>query len=196
MLPPNLKLVAALASLAKDHGYKLLHVNNIDMLTHDLGNALTRQKKVITDPTMGIIETAYDALPLMAEVKLLTFAVSKKLGIESADSDGKSKDMINILEEIVQLTEARNSKAASSIKNTLEWTRDFYNQFEIQEINKVDLVQIEPPKSWLNLGELSKSFSQTTTRVTTEFTRLQDFLKRVKTPPAAPPAPNKDVPKL
>lgn len=189
---PHLKLAAVFAKLAKNHGSKVLHGGNIDLLTKDLGDALRRQKKVIQDPDMNVLETAYEALPIIAEVKILTLAVAKKLEIDTA-----GKNTVTVLEEIVQKTEARNSKAAKEIKNTLDWTRDFFSKPEIQEILKADLIQIETPENWKDVRGWGKSAVQGTQRIAQEFSRLQDFLKHAKEVPEQkdPPKPANDGPK-
>lgn len=175
---PAFKLSVVFAQLAKKHGAKVLHSGSIDLLTKDLGDALRRQKKIVTDPDMNTLETAYEAVPVIAEVKILTLAVSKKLGIDS-----KGQPAIAILEEIVRKTEERNSKAAAEIKNTLDWTRSFFSQPEIQEILKAGLIQIEKPAHWKDLKGMGKSVTQGTQRIMQEVSRLQDFLQKAKTPP-------------
>lgn len=174
---PSFKLSFIFAKLAREHGGKILHGGSIDLLTKDLGDALRRQKKVILDPDMNALETAYEALPIIAEVKVLTMAVSRKLGM-----DTKGKSTVAVLEEIIQKTEERNSKAAKEIKNTLDWTREFFSQPEIQEILKADLIQIEKPGSWRDVKGMGRSVVQGTQRIAQEASRLQDFLKRAKQP--------------
>jgi hypothetical protein len=169
---PHFKLAMIFAKMAKDHGHKVLHINNIELLTKDLGNALKEQQKILQSPNQGAAMTAYDLLPVIAEVKLLTMAVSSKLGI-----DTKGKSAIVILEEIVAKTEARGSKSAKDVQATLEWTRAFFAHPEIQEILKADLIEIQKPKGWRDIG---KTASQTTQRIAQELSRLTDFLKKAK----------------
>ena len=188
---PNFKLAVIFAKLAKDHSGKVLHSGSIDLLTKDLGDALRRQKKVIQDPDMSTLETAYEALPIIAEVKILTVAVSKKLAM-----DTKGKSTITILEEIISKTEERNSKAAKEIKNTLDWTRDFFSQPEIQKILQADLIEIEKPGSWTDIKGMGKSAMQGTQRIMQEFSRLQDFLKKAKEAPEQKDHPKADGPKI
>ncbi|MCE9506749.1 MAG: hypothetical protein K8R48_00320 [Alphaproteobacteria bacterium] len=187
---PNFKLALIFANLAKKHGGKILHGGDIDLLTKDLGDALRRQKKIILDPDLSALETSYEALPIIAEVKILTMAVSKKLDI---DSSGKSTSAV--LEEIIQKTEARNSKAAAEIKNTLEWTRDFFSQPEIQEILKADLIEIEKPRGLTDFLGMGKSLQQGAQRIGQEFSRLQEFLKKAKEQPAQKEPPKSKGPK-
>lgn len=183
---PQFKLALVFAKMAKDHGHKVLHINNVELLTKDLGNALKEQKHILQSPNKGAAMTAYDLLPVIAEVKLLTLAVSSKLGI-----DTKGKSAIAILEEIVVQTEDRGSKSAKDIKSTLEWTRAFFAHPEIQEILKADLVEIEKPKSWREIG---KTASQTTQRIGQELSRLTDFLKKAKEIDLKKEEPKKDGP--
>ena len=178
------------SKLAKRHGGTILHGGNIDLLTKDLGDALRRQKKIIQDPDLGVLETAYEALPVIAEVKVLTVAVSKKMGL---DTTGKST--IGVLEDIVLKTEARNSVAAQEIKSTLAWTRDFFAQPEIQEILAADLIRIEAPTSWKDLKGLGNSALQGGQRLMQEFSRLHDFLKKAKEAPEKKISPKNDGPK-
>jgi len=187
---PNFKLAIIFANLATKHGGKILHGGDIDLLTKDLGDALRRQKKIIQDPDLGALETAYEALPVIAEVKILTLAVSKKL-----DLDTKGKSASGILEEIVRKTEERNSKAAQEIQNALEWTRDFFAQPEIQEILKADLIEIKKPRDWRDFTGIGKSVQQGAQRIAQEFSRLQEFLKKAKEPPAPKDPPKNTGPK-
>lgn len=189
---PSFKLAAIFVKLAKNHGSKVLHGGDINLLTKDLGDALRRQKKIIQDPDMGVIETADEALPVIAEVKILTFFVAKKLKIETS-----GKNTITILEEIVQKTESRDSKAAKEIRNTLDWTREFFSKPEIQEILKADLIQIETPGKWTDIKGWGKSAVQGSQRIAQELSRLQDFLKHAKDVPEQkyPPKPANDGPK-
>jgi hypothetical protein len=187
---PNFKLALIFANLATKHGSKILHGGDIDLLTRDLGDALRRQKKIILDPDLSALETSYEALPVIAEVKILTVAVSKKLNI---DTKGKSADAV--LEEIIQKTEARNSKAAEEIKNTLEWTRDFFSKPEIQEILKADLIEIEKPRGLTDFLGMGKSMQQGAQRIGQEFSRLQEFLKKAKEQPAPKEPPKSKGPK-
>lgn len=172
-----IKLAATFAKLAQKHGYKVMHSSNVDLLTADLGDALRRQKKAMQDPDLGIFETAYEVLPIIAEVKILTVAVSRKLGLDTAN-----KSTIEVLEEIVASAENRNSRSATQIKNTLEWTRDFFSQPEIQEILKADLIEVEAPTSWRDFAGMGRSALQGTQRAAQEFGRLQEFLRKAKDP--------------
>lgn len=182
-MPNYIKLAMIFTKLAQRHGSKVLHGGNIDMLTRDLGDALRRQKKAITDPDLNIIETASEALPVMAEVKVLTLAVTKKLGL-----DTKGKSSTEVLEEILAVTEGRNSNAAAEIKASLEWTRAFNAIPEVQEIQKAELIQIELPKGFTDIFGMGKTLQQSAQRVGQEYERLLAYLERAKNPPA----PKKD----
>lgn len=186
---PNFKLAARFAKLAKQHGHKALHANNVELLTRDLGDALRRQKKAIQDPDMGVLETTYEVLPIIAEVKILTLAVSKKLELDTQD-----KSTIQILEEIVQKADERNSKSAKEIKATLSWTREFFAQDEVQEILKAELTGIGKPQSWMDFRGMGTTALQSLQRATEEFSRLQDFLKKAKETPEPKDPPKNDGP--
>ena len=183
---PYLGIAFKIAKLAQTHGGTILHGGNVDLLTKDLGDALRRQKKIIQDPDLGVIETATEVGPVIAEVKLLTLAVSKKLGI-----DTKGKSSIAVLEEIVKVTEANKSASAAEIKNTLDWTRTFFSEPQIQDILKADMTGVEMPQSLTDLPGIGKFLMQSATRSTQEVSRLSDFLKTAKEVPAAKPAPKR-----
>jgi hypothetical protein len=181
-----IKLVMRLAKLANKYKGTILHAADTDLLTEDLGDALRRQKKIITDPDMGTIETASEALPVIAEVKVLTAAVSRKLGI-----DTHGKPTVAVLEEIIRKTEERNSDSAAEIQNTLDWTRSFFSQPEIQKILKADLIEIERPSGITDVGGMGRTAMTSVMRVTQELSRLNDFLKKAKAPPAPPKKPQR-----
>lgn len=186
LIPPNLKLAFIFAKMARDHGPKLLHSNNPDLLTKDLGDALRRQKDVLSDPAKGAIMTAYDVLPIILEVKVLTLAVASKLEI-----DTKGKPMINVLEEIIAKSEERNDgKFAKDIKGTLGWTRALFADPDIQDVLNMPMTEIQSPD--LSLRGVGKFFTSLAGRSQDELVRVQEFLKRAKDvqePPVAPAAP-------
>lgn len=172
-MPPQLKLALLFATFAKNHGGKVLHANNIDLLTEDLGNALQKQKDILADRKKGVIMTAYDVLPVILEVKLLSLVVAKKLDIETKD-----KPVINILEEIVQKSEERGAgDRAEGIKATMEWTRNLFEQPEIQKVLEMDMTEIEKPGGIKGVGRF---FKQVGGRGMDELNRVQEFLKRTK----------------
>ncbi len=191
-LPPNLKLAMIFAKMAKQHGGKILHSNNPDLLTKDLSAAMRAQKDILSDPRKGAIMTSYDVLPVILEVKILSVAVASKLEIET-----KGKSTIAILEEIVAKSEERNGgKYSAGIKDTLDWTRKLFSHPEIQDILSMEMTEIEKPSS---IKGVAKFFTQLAGRSQDELTRLQEFLKKAKevqdTPDAKPQPGATDTPK-
>lgn len=187
-LPPQMKLAMIFAKMAQQHGGKILHSNNPDLLTKDLSNAMRQQKAILSDPAKGAIMTSYDVLPVILEVKILSVAVAHKL-----DIDTKGKSTIAVLEEIVQKSEERNGgKYAAGIKETLDWTRKLFSHPEIQDVLAMEMTEIERPQS---LKGVFKFFGQLTGRSQDELVRLNEFLKRAKelqdTPDQKPQAAQK-----
>jgi len=168
-----IKLAIIFSKLAKNHGTKILHGTDVYLLTKDLGKAVKRQKNIILDPDMGVFETTYEALPVIAEVQILTAAVSKKLGVS-----GNSIE--ETLTAIVKATEAKGSDAADDIKDALEWTREFMSQPEIKKIMEAKLVEIEKPKSWRDIKGFGMGAIQGTQRIVQEANRLQNFVEKAK----------------
>lgn len=170
---PQIKLALLFAKLAKEHGPKILHSNNPDLLTRDLGDALKKQKDVLSDPRKNMIMTGYDVVPIIVEVKILTTVVAKKLEI-----DTKGKPDIAILEEIIAKSEERNGgKFSKDIRDTLEWTRKLFANPEIQDVLKMEMTEIEAPK---NLKDIGRFFKQAAGRAQDEAVRVSEFLKRAK----------------
>lgn len=170
---PQFKLALVFAKLARQHGPKILHANNLDLLTRDLGLALKEQKDVLSDPRRGMFMTAYDVLPVIVEVKLLTVAVAKKLEI-----DTKGKPDIAVIEEILQKSQERNNgKYTRDIRDTLEWTRQLFANPEIQDVLKMEMTEIEKPQG---LRGVTKFITQLASRSQDELTRVSEFLKRAK----------------
>lgn len=170
---PQIKLAVMFAKLAKDHGHKVLHANNPDLLTRDLGDALKKQKQALSDPNKGAFFTAYDVLPLIAEVKILTFVTAQKLGVSYM---GRSD--IEVLEDIIKASEARNGgKYSKDIKETLEWTRKLFSHPEIQDVLAMEMTEISIPK---NPKDVVKFFGQIAGRSQDELTRLTEFLRKAK----------------
>jgi hypothetical protein len=173
--------------MAAQHGPKVLHMNNTELLVQDLAEAMEEQKSILTDPRRNSILTAYDLIPVIAEVKIMSHVVAYKLGVET-----KSKPVIQVLDEIVAKCEADNkAQYAQGIKNTLEWTRQLFVQPEIQEVLKMDVTGVEKPAS---IGDAAKVFKQIAVRAQQEVARVDAFLKRVKAqnkkqqdPPASAP---------
>jgi len=189
-LPPQVKLLLIFSRVAKDYGPIVMHSNNADLLTKDLGNAMKKQKDILSDPKKGMIMTSYDVLPVILEVKLLSLWVASKLEV-----DTKGKSTIAILDEVVAKAEERNSgKYAKDIKDTLEWTRTLFANPEIQDVLKMEMTGIETPSA--NLKSITKFFSQLTSRSQDELTRLNEFLKRAKEASQEPPAAPKAEPQV
>src|SRR5690606_5791606 len=147
--------------------------NNVDLLTKDLSNALVEQKNILSSPRKGAFMTAYEVLPVIAEVKILSVAVARKLEMET-----KGKYDIQILEEIIQTSEERNGgKYSQGIKDTLEWTRALFSHPEMQDILKMEMTPIEKPT---NLKDVTKFIMQMANRSQDELTRINEFLKQAK----------------
>ncbi len=170
---PQIKLALVFAKLAKHHGPKVLHSNNVDLLTKDLNDALVEQKNILSSPRKGSFMTAYEVLPVIAEVKILSITVARKLDIET-----KGKPDIQILEEIIQKCEERNNgKYTQGIKDTLDWTRALFSHPEIQDVLKMEMTEIETPGS---LKDVTKFIRQLAGRSQDELTRINEFLKHAK----------------
>ncbi len=176
---PQIKLALLFASIAKNHGHKILHANNPDLLTRDLGDALKKQKQVLSDPNKNTLLTAYDVLPLIVEVKILTVVTANKLGVAT-----KNKSDIQILEEIIVAADARrtanpaqSADYAKDIKGTLEWTRRLFSHPEIQDVLAMEVTTIEFPKS---PRDALKFGSQLVGRFQDELTRISEFLRTAK----------------
>lgn len=174
MIPPQFRLAVVFAKLAKDHGHKILHANNPDLLTRDLGDALRKQKSILSDPNKSMLVTAYDILPIILEVKILTVATASKLGVPM-----RGRADIQILEDIIAAAEERNGgKYSKDIKATLEWTRALFSHPEIQDVLSMEMTAIETPKG---PKDLFKFIGQLAGRSQDELARLSEFLRKAKT---------------
>ena len=170
---PQIKPAVMFAKLAKAHGHKVLHANNPDLLTRDLGDALKKQKQALSDPNKGAFFTAYDVLPLIAEVKILTFVTANKLGVPYM-----GRTDIEVLEDIIKASEARSGgKYSKDIKETLEWTRKLFSHPEIQDVLAMEMTEVSLPK---NPKDVVKFFGQIVGRSQDELTRLTEFLRKAK----------------
>ena len=140
MAVPQLKLLLIFASAARKHGHKVMHINNVELLTRDLGKALKEQREVLEDPDAGTLETMYELVGTIAEVKVLMMAVSKKLDI---DTSGKPPAVI--LQDIITETKKRdsNSTAAQDISDTLDWTIKFFSREDVKALLSEELAAIE-----------------------------------------------------
>lgn len=182
---PQIKLAVLFTQMAMKHGNKILHANNPDLLTKDLGAALKNQKEALSDATSGMAMTAYNVFPLIVEVKILTLAVARQLEIPT-----KGKSDIAILEEILAKSEERNGgKYAKDIKGTLEWTRELFANPEIQDVLKMEMTAIEKPTS---IRDITTFMKQLVGRSQDELTRVDEFLKKAKQ--AQKPADKKPQP--
>jgi hypothetical protein len=169
---PNLKLAIIFANLAKKHGGTVLHLANTDKLTEDLGNALQQQKNILSDPRKSSLMTAYDILPVIMEVKILSLAVAKKLDVPT-----KGRAVIDILDDIVRASDARGGDHADGIRDTLEWTRKLFAAKEIQDVLNMEITEIERPAGIRGIGKFVK---QVAVRSKDEIVRLNEFLQRTK----------------
>lgn len=170
---PQIKLAMMFTMLAKKHGAKILHANNVDLLTRDLSHAMQEQKQILSNPRKGSVMTAYDVLPVILEVKLLTVAVARHLDVEI-----KGRSTIDVLEDIIQKCDERNSgKYAKGIRDTLEWTRRLNAHPEIQDIWNMQMTEINMPR---NIRDVPKFVRQVAGRSADELNRVNEFLKRAK----------------
>ena len=170
---PNFKLALIFAKMAKDHGQKILHANNPDLLSRDLGDALRKQKDLLSDPRKSMVMTAYDVLPLLVEVKILTVLTARQLNI----STGNKSD-IEVLEAIIAAGEERNGgKFTKDIKSTLEWTRQLFSHPEIRDVLDMEMTSIEKPKS---LRDVVGFITSLAGRGQDELTRVTEFLRTAK----------------
>jgi hypothetical protein len=159
--------------LAAKHGPKVLHMNNNNLLVQDLSDAMEEQKAVLTNPRQGSILTAYDVLPVIAEVKIMSHIVAYKFGI-----DTKDKPAIQVLDEIAAKAEEQGyTTEVAGMKRSLDWTRDLFTHPEIQSVMKMDVTGIEKPQS---IGDLRETLKQIASRAQQEVVRVDEFLKRVK----------------
>jgi len=175
MAIPKITLLYALAKAVKEHAPKAMHINNIDLLTQDLGDALVKQRDALEDPDSGTLETLYDMVTVLAEVRVFMFAVSKKLDIETT-----GKRPATILQEIINATEARDSKAAEKISETMEWTKVFFARPEIQALFSEESIEVELPKSFTDVKGLGSTFQNAGKKIAQEAGRVHRFLKIVK----------------
>jgi hypothetical protein len=171
---PQFKLAMLLAKIGRKHMGKMLHANNPNLLTRDLGRALRNQKEILSDPSRGLIMTAYEVLEPILEVKALTVVVAKHLGIET-----KGKPDIAIMQEIIDKDDARNGgKYSQDIKDTLEWTRALFSHPEIQDVLKAEVTKIEKPDG---MKDMLGFMGQIVSRFSDEAGRVNAFLQHAKT---------------
>ena len=187
LIPPQLKLAFTFATMLREYGPILAHLNKPELLTKDLGDAMRDQKRALSDPGKGVIMTASEVFPIIVKVKVLSTLVANKLGIDS-----KGKSAIAVLEEIVQKSDENgNAHFAKGIKDTLGWTRALFADPDIQAVLKMPMTEIESPN--LTVKGVGKFIMSLAGRSQDEFIRVQEFLKAakdIKEPTATqPPAP-------
>ncbi len=178
-------LAAIFVNAVRKHGQKVFHLGDVGLLTRDLGKALKEQHKTLRSSDLGTIETMKELLPQLAEVKVLTYAVTKKLGIDTT-----GKPPLAVFEEIISKTEANGSTAAKDIKESMSWIKAFFGHPEVQDLLKEESVRIERPKS---AKEFLTTAFQISAKVNQEISRLHGFLKIAKSadfdavpPPSTP----------
>lgn len=172
-LKSMVKIAVMFCRIAIKHGPKILHMNETKLLVQDLSDAMEEQKDVLTNPRQGSILTAMDVIPVIAEVKIMSAIVAHKMNIETKD-----KTAIQVLEEIASKSEADGfSKEAAGMRRTLDWTRDLFNEPEIQEVLKMDVTGIEKPQG---ISDTRAVLKQIASRAQEEIVRVDEFLKRTK----------------
>jgi len=185
MIPYNklVKLAVTFGKIAKKHGGKVLHAADNDglLLAKDLGDALRRQMKIIQDPDISIIETVSQVLPVVAEVKVLTFAVAKKMDIST-----ENKGTIDVLASIIATAKSADSDAADEIEKTLDWTRAFFSQPKIQEILEEKITTPRGPKSLIDVPGMARGVFGGVKKIGNEIYTLYRFLDEAKKPPQPP----------
>ena len=169
---PNWKLAMVFAQALRKHGHKVLHAKNIDLLTKDLGLALKEQQRTLEDPEKGTLQTIYDVLPQIAEVKVFMTVVTHKLDIST-----KGKAPFDILQEIIDKTEKRGSHSAKEIKDSMEWSQKFFAHPEIRAIFEDDSIEIKKPESIKDLGKTAKQIGG---KAKQEIQKIHRFLKAAK----------------
>lgn len=169
----NFRLVTIFAKLAKNYGRQVMHANDKQQSVQDLAAALTRQRHILTDEGMGSWMTAYEVLPVVLEVKLLTLNTARQFGIST-----KGKESIDVIEEITKAAaKSGDKKGAAKMRENLKWTRKLYAHPEIADILSKDMTDIDLPKSPRQIGTF---FKQVASRASDEYTRVDQFLKKTK----------------
>ncbi len=163
------KLGVTFAKSVMKHRKKFLHITDVELLVRDLGDALNEQRNMLTNPRNSTIETAFELLPQIAEVKVLTAVITKQL-----DIDAKNKDHMDILKEIVQKMEDIDCDACFDIKENLSWLDEFYSMAEVKELMSKDMSEIETPSSVFDVGGMGKML---TTGITKAFDKTQQYHK-------------------
>lgn len=169
------KLGLTFVKAVSKHRKKILHIADAELLVRDLGHALNEQHQTLTNPRNSTIETAYEIVPQIAEVRVLTNVIAKHLNI-----DTKDKDHSDILKEIVDQMEAKDSDAAEDIKQNLKWLDEFYSSDEAKELMEMDVTEIETPSGVLDYKGAFKAVTQTASRAFEETQKAHKFMSLAK----------------
>jgi hypothetical protein len=168
------KLGLTFVKAISKHRKKILHVGDVDLLVRDLGLALNEQHHTLVNPRNSTIETAYEIMPQLAEVRVLTGVVAKHLDIDP------QKDHVETLKEIVEKMEERGSEAADDIKDNLKWLDEFYSTPEAKAVMEMDVTEIETPKGLLDYKGAFKTVKQTAGRAFDETLKAHKFVAAAK----------------
>lgn len=169
------KLGLTFVKAVSKHRKKILHVADAELLVRDLGHALNEQHQTLTNPRNSTIETAYEIVPQIAEVRVLTNVIAKHLKIDQAN-----KDHSDVLKEIVEKMEERDSDAAMDIKDNLQWLEEFYSSPEARELMEMDLTEIKSPTGLLDYKGALKTVTQTASRAFEETQKAHKFMAMAK----------------
>lgn len=168
------KLGITFAKAVSKHRKKILHVGDVELLVRDLGQALNDQHHTLINPRNSTIETAYEILPQMAEVRVLTGVVRKHLDIDP------KKDHVEALKEVVEKMEAQGSDAADDIKDNLKWLDEFYSSDEAKELMTMEVTEVETPKGLLDYKGALKTVTQAASRAFDETMKAHKFMSLAK----------------
>lgn len=168
------KLGITFAKAVSKHRKKILHVGDVELLVRDLGQALNDQHHTLINPRNSTIETAYEILPQMAEVRVLTGVVRKHLNIDP------KKDHVEALKEVVEKMEAEGSDAADDIKDNLKWLDEFYSSDEAKELMTMEVTEVETPGGLLDYKGAFKTVKQAASRAFDETMKAHKFMSLAK----------------
>ncbi|MBL1147659.1 MAG: hypothetical protein HND56_12445 [Pseudomonadota bacterium] len=168
------KLGITFAKAVSKHRKKILHVGDVELLVRDLGQALNDQHHTLINPRNSTIETAYEILPQMAEVRVLTGVVRKHLNIDP------KKDQVEAMKEIVEKMEAEGSDAADDIKDNLKWLDEFYSSDEAKELMSMEVTEVETPGGLLDYKGAFKTVKQAASRAFDETMKAHKFMSLAK----------------
>ena len=151
------------------HREKILHITDVELLVRDLGSALDEQKNMLTNPRNSTIETAFELLPQIAEVRVLTNVIAAQLKLETKD-----KDHLDVLKDIVEEMAKVDSNSAFDIKNNLSWMEEFYSIPEVNDLMSNDIGEIEVPSSIFDIKGAGKMLSD---GISKAFDKTQQYHK-------------------